>query len=295
MAETILIVEDNPETLELLRRVMERDGYETILANDGEKGLSYAGRYMPDLIILDRLMPKFNGLQVCRKLKEQESTRHIPIVFLTILDSEQDIIEGLKAGADDYITKPFSPDELSVRIERVLFRSVRSAIEDLLDERKAPVTLRSFFDPLIDKLIKTEKSRREKLRKNMTALKMSCQNWATLYQGPRIPCGQDSEKGQSLILRERRTVQRYTAYFYQTSRNYKLLRWLVMLIYRLERDLNPELVTENESARALKRTYAELTLIIRKIQTAQRILQKADRFLHKSGEELQSGGLQTGG
>ncbi len=295
MAETILIVEDNPETLELLRRVMERDGYATILANDGEKGLSYAGRYMPDLIILDRLMPKLNGLQVCRKLKEQESTRHIPIVFLTILDSEQDIIEGLKAGADDYITKPFSPDELSVRIERVLFRSVRSAIEDLLDETKAPITLRSFFDPLIDKLIKTEKNRREKLRINMTALKKSCQSWATLSQGLRISGGQDTEEGLSLILRERRTVKRYTAYFYQTSRNYELLRWLVMLIYRLERDLNPELVTENESARALKRTYAELTLIIQKIQTAQRILRKTDRFLQKREEELQSGGLQTKG
>jgi CheY-like chemotaxis protein len=272
---------------------MARDGYETILANDGEKGLSYAGRYMPDLILLDRLMPKLNGLQVCRKLKEQESTRHIPIVFLTILDSEQDIIEGLKAGADDYITKPFSPDELSVRIERVLFRSVRSAIEDLLDETKVPVTLRSYFDSLIDKLIKTENNLREKLRKNMTTLKKLGQNCAALFQDLQISGGQDAEEGLSLILRGRITVKRYTTYFSQTSRNYALLRWLVMLIYRLEQNLNIEFMAENESARTLKRTYAELTFIMQKIQTVQRILRKTDRFLQKREEELQRGRSQS--
>ncbi|MEJ2722637.1 MAG: response regulator, partial [bacterium] len=162
MAETILIVEDNLETLELLRRIMERDGYETILANDGEKGLSYAVRYLPDLIILDRLMPKLNGLQVCKKLKEQENTRNIPVVFLSILDSEHDVIDGLRAGADDYITKPFSPDELSVRVQRVLFRSVRSTIEDLITERGAPDDPVDCFTPLVEKLTVTEKGLREK-------------------------------------------------------------------------------------------------------------------------------------
>lgn len=125
MEETILIVEDSPETLELLRRVIEKDGYKTILANDGEKGLNYALHYMPDLIILDRLLPKMHGLQICKKLKEMDETKEIPIIFLTILDSERDIIDGLKAGADDYIKKPFSPDELLSRIERVLYRYKR--------------------------------------------------------------------------------------------------------------------------------------------------------------------------
>jgi DNA-binding response OmpR family regulator len=119
---TILIVEDTPETLELLRRLIEQEGYATILANDGEKGVQYALKYAPDLILLDRLLPKLPGLQVCRKLKQKEASASIPIIFLSVLDSEKDIVDGLKAGADDYITKPFNPDELLARIERVLYR-----------------------------------------------------------------------------------------------------------------------------------------------------------------------------
>jgi len=122
MNETILIVEDSLETLELLRRIIEKQGYRAILAGDGEKGLSYARRFYPDLIILDRLLPKMNGLQLCETLKSDRSTEEIPIIFLSVLDSEKDMVEGLKSGADDYIRKPFSPDELIARIERVLHR-----------------------------------------------------------------------------------------------------------------------------------------------------------------------------
>ena len=122
MAKTILIVEDTPETLELLRRIIEKEGYKTVLANDGVKGFQYALKYNPDLIILDRLLPKIPGLQVCMRLRQDETTKNIPIIFLSVLDSEKDIIDGLKAGGDDYVTKPFSPDELLARIERVLFR-----------------------------------------------------------------------------------------------------------------------------------------------------------------------------
>jgi len=122
MQETILIVEDTPETLELLRRIIEKEGYSTVLANDGEKGLNYAQKYKPDLILLDRLLPKMNGLQICKKLREMREMDGTPVIFLTVLDSEKDIVDGLKSGADDYITKPFSPDELLARVERVLFR-----------------------------------------------------------------------------------------------------------------------------------------------------------------------------
>jgi len=126
MEETILIVENKLEALELLKRIIEKDGYKTILANDGEKGLTYANRYLPDLIVLERLLPKMNGLQVCKILKENKTTEDIPIIFLSVLDLEKDIIDGLKAGADDYIKKPFSPDELLTRIERVLSRYKKS-------------------------------------------------------------------------------------------------------------------------------------------------------------------------
>ncbi|UCB45538.1 MAG: response regulator [Spirochaetota bacterium] len=122
MTKTILIVEDTPETLELLRRIIEKEGYKTVLANDGVKGFQYALKYNPDLIILDRLLPKIPGLQVCMRLRQDEATKNTPIIFLSVLDSEKDIVDGLKAGGDDYVTKPFSPDELLARIERVLFR-----------------------------------------------------------------------------------------------------------------------------------------------------------------------------
>ncbi len=120
MNETIFIAEDSLETLELLR--LEKQGYMAILAGDGEKGLSYARRFSPDLIILDRPLPKMNGLQVCETLKSDTGTEDIPIIFLSVLDSEKDIVEELKSGADDYIRKPFSPDELIARIETVLHR-----------------------------------------------------------------------------------------------------------------------------------------------------------------------------
>jgi DNA-binding response OmpR family regulator len=122
MNKTVLIVEDSLETLELLRRIIEKQGYTAILASDGEKGLSYAQRFSPAIIILDRLLPKMDGLQVCRILKAESAAEDIPIIFLSVLGSEKDIVEGLKSGADDYIRKPFSPDELIARVETVLRR-----------------------------------------------------------------------------------------------------------------------------------------------------------------------------
>jgi len=126
MKKKILIVEDSPETIELLRRIVEKEGYESLLAKDGEKGLDCCLKYRPDLVLLDRLLPYINGLQICRELKKSEETSLIPVIFVSVLDSEKDIVEGLKAGADDYVTKPFSPDELLARIEAVLRRCEKS-------------------------------------------------------------------------------------------------------------------------------------------------------------------------
>jgi len=122
MDNTILIVEDTPETLELLKRIVEKGGFSTILANDGEKGLDYARRFKPNLVILDRLLPGMNGLQICREIRRNGTLQDTAVIFLSVLDSEKDIVEGLRAGADDYLTKPFSPDELMARIGRVLSR-----------------------------------------------------------------------------------------------------------------------------------------------------------------------------
>jgi len=120
--KNILIVEDTPETLELLRRIIDKAGYKTILAIDGEKGLDCAQRFKPRLVLLDWLLPKMNGLQVCSKLKSARETEDIPVIFLSVLDSEKDVVDALRCGADDYMKKPFSPDELVARIERVLSR-----------------------------------------------------------------------------------------------------------------------------------------------------------------------------
>jgi len=122
MRKKILIIEDTPETIELLRRIVEKGGYEALIAKDGNKGLDYCFKYKPDLVLLDRLLPYVNGLQICRELKNYKDTKDIPIIFVSVLNSEKDIVEGLKAGADDYVGKPFSPDELLARIEAVLRR-----------------------------------------------------------------------------------------------------------------------------------------------------------------------------
>jgi DNA-binding response OmpR family regulator len=126
MAELILIAEDHPETLELLRRIIEKEGFSTVLANDGEKALEYALHEQPDLVLLERLLPRVNGLQVCGRIKEEIAA---PVMFLSVLDSEADIVDGLRAGADDYLTKPFSPVELTARIQRVLARYRMSRID----------------------------------------------------------------------------------------------------------------------------------------------------------------------
>ena len=126
MEKLILIVEDSPETLELLRRIVENSGYKSIVANDGEKGYKYAIEHKPDFIILDRLLPFMDGLTICKRLKEKPETRDIPIMFLSILDTERDIIEGLRCGADDYMKKPFSPDELLARMEAIMRRYKKS-------------------------------------------------------------------------------------------------------------------------------------------------------------------------
>ena len=224
-------------------------------------------------------MPKLNGLQVCRKLKEQENTRHIPIVFLTILDSEQDIIEGLEAGADDYITKPFSPDELSVRVKRVLFRSVRSTIEDLLSETITPDSKTGCLELLVEKLLKTENTLRNKLRQNMDTLVELCSNWKTLFLEPTFTSNYSREEIFSLVSRELRNVKLQTERFTKMMCHYQLIRWLSALIYRLDREMNGQPTDGSEIPSRLKRMYAESFIIMEKIATARRILSKTNVFL----------------
>lgn len=122
MKEKILIVEDEKDIVKMLDYNLEKEGYKVLSAYDGEDALVVAGREHPDLIILDLMMPKIDGLEVCRTLKKENKTASIPIIMLTAKTQESDKIVGLELGADDYVTKPFSPRELLARVKAVLRR-----------------------------------------------------------------------------------------------------------------------------------------------------------------------------
>jgi two-component system phosphate regulon response regulator PhoB len=122
MAETILIIEDEPDVLELVVYHLKKAGYSTITARDGASGLQKARQLPPALIILDLMLPQMDGMEVCRQLKSAEKTSGVPILMLTAKAEEVDRIVGLEMGADDYVTKPFSPRELVARVKAILRR-----------------------------------------------------------------------------------------------------------------------------------------------------------------------------
>jgi len=118
----ILIVEDDPDITEMVEYNLTEEGYEVISAADGGAGVKLAGKNRPDLIILDIMLPEMDGFEVCRRLKSDSSTADVPIIFLSAKSEETDKVLGLELGADDYVTKPFSPRELIARIRAILRR-----------------------------------------------------------------------------------------------------------------------------------------------------------------------------
>ena len=123
MATTILIVDDEREIRELLRYNLERAGYNVIVSSAGEDALARIFATRPDLVLLDLLLPGLNGLEVLREVRAEPATRDLPIVLLTARGAEMDKLLGFERGADDYITKPFSPREVIARVEAVLRRA----------------------------------------------------------------------------------------------------------------------------------------------------------------------------
>ena len=119
----ILVIDDEKDLIELVRYNLEREGFIVRSAQDGESGLSAAQKESPDLIIIDLMLPGIDGLDVCRSLRSDSRTARIPVIMLTAKSSESDRILGLELGADDYVTKPFSPRELLARIKAVLRRT----------------------------------------------------------------------------------------------------------------------------------------------------------------------------
>jgi DNA-binding response OmpR family regulator len=123
-AMSILIVEDDPDLLDILAFTLRREGHEVLLAHDGAAGLNLWQTKRPDLVLLDVDLPKMSGWDVCKEIRKDSDT---PVIMLTAADKNADIITGFNVGADDYITKPFSPSELSARIRAVLRRAKESS------------------------------------------------------------------------------------------------------------------------------------------------------------------------
>ena len=125
----ILVVDDEPDAIELIRFNLKASGYEVLTAEDGEEALAKARKFSPDMILLDVMLPEIDGLEVCKILRLDPATASLPIIMLTAKASEIDRVLGLEFGADDYVTKPFSPRELMLRVRNLLKRKESSKEE----------------------------------------------------------------------------------------------------------------------------------------------------------------------
>lgn len=122
MKPSVLVVEDGEALATLLRYNLEKEGYEATVAADGEEAMLAIEERMPDVVLLDWMLPNVSGMEVCRRLRSQQETRNLPVIMLTARGEESDRLRGLETGADDYVVKPFSMAELVARIRAVLRR-----------------------------------------------------------------------------------------------------------------------------------------------------------------------------
>ena len=136
--KTILVVEDDENTRSLIALYLEREGFLAVIAEDGARGLQQAVRHRPDLVILDLMIPKVDGWEVCRRLRQDSD---VPVIMLTARGEEIDRVAGLTLGADDYVVKPFSPRELVARVKAVLRRTAKAAPQEASVLRHGPVRL----------------------------------------------------------------------------------------------------------------------------------------------------------
>ena len=129
MQPYILVMEDEDALATLLQYNLEKEGYDVVVAADGEEGLVQIDERQPDLVLLDWMLPKVSGIEVCRRIRGRPESRNLPIIMLTARGEESDRVRGLDTGADDYLTKPFSMTELIARIRAVL-RRIRPGLAD---------------------------------------------------------------------------------------------------------------------------------------------------------------------
>jgi len=145
MSATVLVVEDEPSIQELIAASLQHAGHHVLLAGSAEEAEQLVRDILPDVVLLDWMMPGMTGIQYARRLRNQERTRDLPIIMLTARSEEHDKVAGLEAGADDYLTKPFSPRELLARIKAVLRRRAPQMTEEFVEIdrlRVDPVTHR---------------------------------------------------------------------------------------------------------------------------------------------------------
>lgn len=133
MGDTVLVVEDEADVMDLLRYNLNKSGFDVLIATSGLEGLEKASQHRPDLILLDIMLPGMNGYEVCKKLRNTAETASIAIVMLTAKGETLERVKGLELGVDDYVTKPFSPRELILRIQAVLRRVRASAKNEILE------------------------------------------------------------------------------------------------------------------------------------------------------------------
>jgi Response regulators consisting of a CheY-like receiver domain and a winged-helix DNA-binding domain len=131
--QLVLIIEDEKDLAELISFNLEREGYKTMTACDGIEGLEAVERVMPDLVLLDLMLPGMFGTDVCKAIKKSEITAHIPVVMLTAKGEEIDKVVGFEVGADDYVVKPFSTRELMLRIKAVLRRNAAEPATNIIN------------------------------------------------------------------------------------------------------------------------------------------------------------------
>ncbi len=128
-----MVIDDERDLIELVQYNLEKEGFHVISAIDGEAGLALASEENPDVVLVDLMLPGIDGLEVCQRLRKSERTAGIPLIMLTAKSSESDRVVGLELGADDYVTKPFSPRELAARVKAVLRRtSTQKPASDIL-------------------------------------------------------------------------------------------------------------------------------------------------------------------
>ncbi|MCF6335000.1 MAG: response regulator transcription factor [Spirochaetales bacterium] len=195
--ETVLIVDDEESILKLIKYNLENDGYKTAAAASGESALSKAFEITPDIIVLDLMLPGLNGLEVCRLLSKDKRTSHIPILMLTARSDDSDIIEGLEAGADDYITKPFSPKILIARLKTILRRAHKNNPDTSL---QTAISIHKIYINLEKHEVTTEGSQVELSFTEFAILTFLCRNPGWVYSRNQII---SAVKGENYPVTER--------------------------------------------------------------------------------------------